>query len=231
MKYFAILVSLFVLDAGASEVEVKDGVIFVLGFELVPNEPLPDFSSCEECSSAHSVTVINSPNGSKSLVISDVHLDAFDAWVLIDSELLRVAGTRPGRHLLEAKWPDENIVELKFGGMGYTVTRLFNLTKSVGKDFSNLLLYSPESDLGIRLVHETDPSSAVILAETVFAEPVQSQSFPVDLDYEFLSDALTNIGSVSLVDDQLEVTYQKKGGKTVTEHLGPISWLRHQSAN
>lgn len=61
--------------------EIVDGAIVVFGHTLIPGDPLPKAGECDDCGPFHWVNLVRSPAERWVLIISDVHLANFDAWI------------------------------------------------------------------------------------------------------------------------------------------------------
>ncbi len=207
-----ILGTAFGAESDGVEYEIVGGKLVVFGHELVPHQALPDFGSCEECQSFHSVDLVRSPDIRRVLIISDVHLANFDAWVFdtqSDSVPVRIAKERRGRHLTRSEWHSNIRIELSFAGMGYSTSIFIDVSRpDDSKIINDPLLYDAERDCSVRYVHDADTGTDLIEIGTVFAGDSAVERFPVALDNEFLSDSLYMFEKVEIDGPNLIVTYK-----------------------
>ena len=217
--------STFAAGSDITEYEVVDGHIVVFGHTLVPREPLPDFRGCEECESAHSVEILQSPDMRHVLIISDVHLANFDWWVFdTQSQVspVRIADTRRGRHHLRSEWHGNERIELFFGGMGYTVSLFVDVSNPEGAtEVGDPLLYNADRDIYVRYVYNGDTGTNHVEIGAVFSGDGAIERFPITLDNEYLSDARFMIESAKIDGAELTVTYRTTSRGQVRDVFTP----------
>ncbi len=191
--------------------EIVDGAIVVFGHTLVPGDPLPKAGECDDCGPFHSVNFVRSPAERWVLIISDVHLANFDAWIFDTKSKAapkRITDKRRGRHFTGAEWHSDYRLELSFGGMGYSTSLLFDAESSNGaKVIGDLLLYDAERDVYVRYLHDSETWTKIIEVGPVFSDVGAIDRFPIALDNEYLSESRFMIKSVQIDDTSLVVTY------------------------
>jgi hypothetical protein len=205
--------------------EILDGAIVVFGHSLVPAEPLPVVEKCDDCGPFHSVNFVPSPDKRWVLITSDVHLANFDAWIFdtrSKNKPLRVADKRRGRHFAGAEWHSNQRLELTFGGMGYSVSLLFDAVSSVdAKIIGDLLLYDAERDVYVRYVRNFEVGTDQVEVGQAFTVDGAIDRFTIALDNEFLSKSRFMIESVEIDAANLFVTYETTAKGKVREVFKP----------
>lgn len=231
MKFISAIVVLFgllgpvrALSSISDDYQIIDDQVVVLGHTLAAAEELPDLS-CEDCGSAHSVSLIWSPDDRRVLVVSDVHLANFDAWIIERGENTspsRIAAHRAGRHLTRSVWHGDHKVELTFGGMGYTTTMLVDVSRPKDvKKIGNCLLFDAHRDVYVRYAWDANSNAREIEVGMVFAGNGHAERFPIALDNEYHSDSLGMIKTVEIHGDELTVTYDTKAHGIVRDVFRP----------
>ncbi len=219
-----LLVSMAASGSANENYQVVDNDIVVLGHALTTAEQLPDLS-CEECAGAHNVTVVRSPGADWVLVVSDVHLSNFDAWILDEHEgspPIRIAEHRCGRHLSKSQWHGNNIVELTFDGMGLRCTLLTdarNPTEVLGID--GLLHFDADRDVYVRYEWNVSPGAREIEVGPVFGGNGPIERFPIALDNPNVPDSLGEIVSVEIDGSELTVVYDTQARGIVSDTFRP----------
>jgi len=205
--------------------EIVDGAIVVFGHALVPGDPLPKAGECDDCGPFHSVNLVRSPDGRWILIISDVHLANFDAWIFDTQSKAapkRITDKRRGRHFTGAEWHSYYRLELSFGGMGYSTSLLFDAASSNGvKEINGLLLYDAERDVYVRYLHDFETSADKIEVGPAFSANDGIDRFPIALDNEYLSESRFMIESVEIDGTSLVVTYDTTARGKVREVFYP----------
>lgn len=217
---------LFIASFGSAndEYQVIDGQLFVIGLTLETAESLPDLS-CEECGSAHIVSMIPSPDERRVLVVSDVHLANFDAWIIERAENrppLRIAAQRAGRHLTRSAWHGNGIVELTFAGTGYSTTLLYDVSRAdAPREIRDCLLVDIDRDIYVRYAWDANSNSRVIEVGSVFDESGPVERFSIALDNRFHSDSLGMLKAVEAYGEKLFVTYETEARGVVQDVFRP----------
>jgi len=221
---FGLLGPLVALGSASDDYQLIDDRIVVLGHELTTAEELPDLS-CEECGSAHNVSLIWSPDDRRALVVSDVQLANFDAWIFDrrdDAPPSRIAAQRAGRHLTKAAWHGNHKVELTFAGMGYAATILVDVSQPTdARELDNCLLFDAGRDVYVRYTWDANSKAREIEVGTVFAGSRSVERFPIALDNEYHSDSMGMIKTVEIHGDELTVTYDTDARGIVRDVFRP----------
>jgi hypothetical protein len=232
MRTAAVLMALLGLSWAASAAEQGDvqydivgGEIIVFGHTLTPAEPLPETLKCDDCDATHSVGFVRSPDERWILIISEVHLANFNAW-LFDTRSKgaphRIADKRRGRHFTGVEWHSGERFELAFGGMGYSTSLLFDATRpGDARKFTDLLLYDVERDVYVRYLHDFDKGTDNVEIGNVFSADGIAERFPIMLDNEYLSESRFMIESVEIDGTSLVVTYDTRARGKVREVFDP----------
>ena len=239
MRMIAVLLTLLgffaATNAGAAddiEYRLVDGAIVVFGHTLTPAEPLPDNIKCEECGAFHSVSLVQSPDKRWVLIISDVRLQNFDAWVFdtqSKSAPRRITDTRRGRHFTGVEWHSDDRLELSFGGMGYTTSLLFDAARAGGpKVIDNLLLYDGNRDVYVRYLYDSETSTDRVEVGRVFSVDEAIERFDIALDNKYVSNSRFMIQSVQIDGANLLVTYDTTARGKVRDVFEPRALDRIQ---
>ncbi len=215
----------FPADSDDIEYMIVDGTIVVFGHTLVPRETLPEIEVCEECESIHSVGFVRSPDERRVLIISDVHLANFDAWVFdtqSNTAPTRVADKRRGRHLSRSEWHANDKIELFFGGMGYSTSLFIDIARpNDAREIDDPLLYDADLDVYVRYVYDFDTGTDQIEVGTAFSTDRTVERFPIALDNEYLSESRFMIESADIDGTNLVVTYDTTARGKVRDVFNP----------
>ena len=236
IQLLMIVLGLFgtVFPANSQDIEYKvvDGKIVVFGHTLVPREMLPENEVCEECESIHSVGFVRSPDERRVLIISDVHLANFDAWVFdtqSNAAPIRVADKRRGRHHSQSEWHANDRIELFFGGMGYSRSLFIDVAKPAdARVIDDPLLYDTDRDVYVRYVYDSDTGTDQIEIGGVFSADRTVERFPIALDNEYQSDSRFMIESAEIDGKDLIVTYNTTAKGEVRDVFNPSVLLEEE---
>lgn len=223
--WLGLLGTAFPADSDDIEYMIVDGTIVVFGHTLVPRETLPEIEVCEECVSMHSVGFVRSPDERRILIISDVHLANFDAWVFdtqSNAAPTRVADKRRGRHLSRSEWHANDRIELFFGGMGYSRSLFIDVAKPAdARVIDDPLLYDADRDVYVRYVYDSSTGTDQIEIGSVFSADRGAERFPIALDNEYQSESRFMIESADIDGTNLVVTYDTTARGEVRDVFNP----------
>lgn len=208
-------------ETAKPEYEVVDGAVLVFGHRLETENPLPKIGDCEDCGA---IGFHRSPDGQWILIESDIRFTANDIW-LYDTKTRamprHVVDKRRGRHL-ETNWFSNRIFEVRWSGMGYSSSLLFDVENPVErKALSNLLLYDSGRDVYVRYRYNKEMFAHEIEIGSVFSPGGEAERFPVALDVEYLSDAIYRFESVEIGGMDVVVTYDTKARGRVEDRFSP----------
>lgn len=203
------------------EYQVVDGAVLVFGHRLETENPLPKIGHCETCSA---IGFVYSPDERWVMIISDVRFTDNDIWLYDTStgaKPRRVVDKRRGKHLIETDWLSNRIFEIRWGGMGYTTSLLFDVANpGEGKALSDLLLYDVERDVYARFHNVANEYPGYMIeVGSAFSPAVPAERFAIALDMEYLSDWAFQIDSVEIDGAHLVVTYDTKARGKVTDRF------------
>ena len=201
--------------------EVVDGAILVFGHRLETDNPLPVPGDCEACSP---IGFHRSPDGRWILIVSDVRLTANDIWIYDTSTGAaprHVIGERHGRHL-DTNWHSDSVFELRWIGMGYSRSLLFDAPNpGAGTALDDLLRYDAVRDIYVRYRYDDKAFSDTIEIGSVFSPAGKTERFPVVLGGTSRADAIYQFESVEISGSSVFVTYIADGKVTVTAEFSP----------
>jgi hypothetical protein len=160
-----------------------------------------------------------SPDERWVVIISDVHLTRTDVW-LYDSDTtaapVRVDAKRSGRHV-GSEWHGSSVFEIYRAGMGNRISELFRVDDVARKRvIHDILLYEAEKDIYVRYFFDDGYKSWVALGRA-FSTDRKEEKYPIELDIDYLSDAVFAIEEVKIDGSSLFVTHKKKDGTLVQE--------------
>ncbi len=209
----------------APEYEIVNGAIVAFGHRLVPREPLPEASACDDCGPFHSVGFNHSPDGRWILIVSDVHLAGNDVWLYdtrTEAMPIHVVDKRRGRHFVGVEWHSGRVFEVSWGGMGYTTSLMFDAENPGDrKELNDLLLYDAGRDVYVQYLHDIATSTDVIEIGPVLSTAGETERFPIALDNEYQSNSRFMIEAVEIDDTILIVTYNTTAKGLVREEFSP----------
>lgn len=204
------------------EYEVVDGAVLVFGHRLETRNRLPKIGDCEDCTA---IGFHYSPDGRWILIESDVRFTDNDIW-LYDTRTgampNHVVDKRHGKHL-ETNWLSDRIFEVRWIGMGYSRSLLFDAENSgSGKALADLMLYDAERDVYVRYQYDKSRSSDMIEIGSVFSAANKAERFPIALDYKYYAEWMFQVESVAIEGSRVVVTHLIKGDKvTVRSEFSP----------
>lgn len=208
-------------EAADIEYEVVEGAVLVFGYRLETVNPLPEIGDCEGCGA---IGFDRSPDGRWVLIVSDVRFTDNDIW-LYDTTTrarpARVVDARGGRHL-ETGWLSDRVFEVRWSGMGYSSSLLFDVARSGdGVALANLLRYDAARDVYVRFHYDAQLSASMVEIGSAFSASAGVERFAVALDNEYLADWRDQFESVEIDGTQLVVTYKTTARGLVTERFAP----------
>ena len=206
---------------GDIDYAVVDGAVLVFGHRLETVNPLPEIGDCEGCGA---IGFDRSPDGRWVLIVSDVRFTDNDIW-LYDTTTrarpTRVVDARGGRHL-ETGWLSDRVFEVRWSGMGYSNSLLFDVARSGdGVALANLLRYDAARDVYVRFHYDAQLSASMVETGSAFSASAGVERFPVALDNEYLSDWRDQFESIEIDGAHLVVTYHTKARGPVTDRFAP----------
>ena len=209
---------------------IAGGALHAFGHALKPSAPL-DLSdpSTEE---AILVQIARSPNGRRSVIQFMHRTDerpwgSYDYW-LYDS----AANASPVRFEVEVghnagvAWRGDDLVEVDWGGMGYTISRFIsaeNLQKRARVD--DLLLYDEPRGLYVSFFRDG------VEVGLLFSPATENERFPLPLEYTSVVDARLTIEDVEIDGSALYVTHRKADGSLDRVRLLPRVLAEHSPAD
>ncbi len=206
---------------GGIEYEVVDGAVLVFGYRLETLNPLPRVGDCEGCGE---IGFYPSPDGRWVLIVSDVRFTDNDIWLYDTASGARperVVDARGGRHLA-TEWHSEQVFEVRWSGMGYSSSLLFDVAHSGdGVALANLLGYDAARDVYMRFHHDAEGAAGMVETGPVFSPSGAVERFPIALDNEYLADWMDRIETVEIDDAHLLVIYKTKARGLVTDRFAP----------
>ena len=209
----------------APEYEIVDGAIVAFGHRLLPGEPLPEASECDDCGPIHSVGFNHSPDGRWILIVSDVRLAGNDIWLYdtrTEAMPIHVVDRRRGRHFLGAEWHSGRVFEVSWGGMGYTTSLMFDVENPGDyRELDHLLLFDAGRDVYVRYLYDFETATDAIEIGSVLSAGGETERFPIALDNEYLSDSRFMIEAVEIDGTSLIVTYNTTAQGLVREEFSP----------
>ena len=208
-------------EAADIDYAVVEGAVLVFGYRLETVNPLPETGDCEGCGA---IGFHRSPDGRWVLIVSDVRFTDNDIW-LYDTTTrarpTRVVDARGGRHL-ETGWLSDRVFEVRWSGMGYSNSLLFDVARSGdGVALANLLRYDAARDVYVRFHYDAQLSASMVETGSAFSASAGVERFTVALDNEYLSDWRDQFEGVEIDGAQLIVTYKTKAGGPVTKRFTP----------
>ena len=212
-------------ETPAPEYEIVNGAIVAFGHRLVPREPLPEASECDDCGPFHSVGFNHSPDGRWILIVSTVHLAGNDVWLYdtrTEAMPIHVVDKRRGRHFLGAEWHSGRVFEVSWGGMGYMTSLMFDVENPGDpRELDDLLLYDAGRDVYVRYLHDFETATDAIEIGPVLSFAGETERFPIALDNEYLSNSRFMIEAVEIDGTSLIVTYNTTAQGLVREEFSP----------
>jgi hypothetical protein len=206
---------------GDVDYEVVDGAVLVFGHRLETSNRLPEIGDCEGCGA---IGFHRSPEGRWILIVSDVRFTDNDIW-LYDTSTgampTHVVDKRHGRHL-ETDWLSSGVFEVRWTGMGYSGSLLFDAAgPSAGKALADPLLYDVARDVYVRFHYDANSSASMVEIGSAFSASAGTERFPIALDNEYLSEWRFQIEGVEIDGADLAVTYKTKVRGLVTDRFSP----------
>ena len=206
---------------GDIDYSVVEGAVLVFGHRLETENSLPEIGDCEGCGA---IGFHRSPDGRWILIVSDVMPTDNDIW-LYDTRSgampKHLIDKRRGRHL-ETGWLSDHVFELRWAGMGYSSSLLFDAAgPGAGKALDDLLLYDSARDVYARFHYDADRSASMVEIGAAFSTSAGVERFPVALDNEYLSDWRDQFDSIGIDGAHLVVTYHTKARGPVTDRFAP----------
>lgn len=206
---------------GDIDYAVVDGAVLVFGHRLETRNPLPEIGDCEGCGA---IGFHRSPDGRWILIVSDVRFTDNDIWLYDTSTGAmpnHLVGKRQGRHL-ETDWLSDRVFEVRWGGMGYSGSLLFDAASpGAGRALANLLLYDAARDVYVRFHYDKHTRANMIEIGAAFSASTWASRYPIVLDNEYPSDSIHQFESVEIDGAHLIVTYKTKAGGPVTKRFTP----------
>ena len=158
------------------EYDVVEGAVLVFGHRLETENPLPEIGDCEGCGK---IGFVSSPGGRWVLIVSDVRFKANDVWLYDTANgamPVRLAGKRRGRHLTTT-WFSDHVFELRWAGVGYSTSLLFEAAEpGAGRALDDLLFYDAARDVYVRYFFDEEAASDMVEIGAVFAPPAQADA-------------------------------------------------------
>ncbi len=207
--------------AGAQDYKVVDGKLQVFGYTLEPRFPIKVSSPPEEDDTL--IGLISSPSGRRVIIKVGVRLQT-DYW-LYDSRKrstpLKIPAEPRGRHVF-TEWHSDDVFEVQSAGMGYSVSDLFRADDLTKKTSTDGLLYTLDLERQLYACFYQDEQvvTGVELGK-LFAGKPEKERFPINLDVEYLSDAMLMMEEVEIMGDKLVITHKKRDGTSVREEFTP----------
>lgn len=206
---------------GDVDYEVVDGAVLVFGHRLATGNRLPETGDCERCGA---IAFHRSLDGRWILIVSDVRFTDNDIWLYDTSTGAmpnHVVDKRRGRHL-ETSWLSDRVFEVRWSGMGYSNSLLFDVARSGdGVALANLLFYDSARDVYVRFHYDAQLSASMVETGSAFSASAGVERFAVALDYEYLADWRDQFESIEVDGAHLAVTYKTKARGLVTDRFSP----------
>lgn len=206
---------------GDIDYAVVEGAVLVFGHRLETENPLPEIGDCEGCGA---IGFHRSPGGRWVLIVSDVRFTDNDIWLHdTNTEAMptHLVDKRRGRHL-ETGWLSDRVFEVRWSGMGYSSSLLFDAAgPGAGKALDDMLLYDSARDVYARFHYDAQLSASMVEIGPVFSASAGAERFPVALDNEYLSDWRDQFESIEIDGAHLVVTYHTKARGLVTDRFAP----------
>lgn len=203
------------------EYQVVEGAVLVFGHRLETENPLPGIGDCEGCGA---IGFHRSPDGRWILIVSDVRFTDNDIWLhdtTTRARPTRVVDARGGRHL-ETDWLSDRVFDVRWSGMGYSNSLLFDVARpGDGVALANLLRYDAARDVYVRFHYDAQLSASMVEIGSAFSASAGVERFPVALDNAYLSDWRDQFESVEIDGAHLVVTYKTKARGPVTDRFAP----------
>ncbi len=208
-------------ETAKPEYEVVDGAVLVFGHRLETENPLPEIGDCEGCGA---IGFHHSPDGRWVLIESDIRFTDADIWLYDTSTGAKpkhVVDRRYGRHL-QTNWLSDHIFEVRWIGMGYSRSLLFD-ARNPGerKVLGDLLLYDSGRDVYVRYRYDMKKPAFEIEIGSVFSPGGEPERFPIALDIEYLSDAIYQFETVEIDGPTVIVTHRTAAKALVSEEFSP----------
>ena len=202
-------------DLWAAEIkyEVVGGKLAVFGYVLEPKYPIPgpDFEG--------RVIAFHFSPDKKWLVIQSGYRVKVDLWLYnteTKAKPVRIA-SQPGNHTT-VNWHGCEVFEIFWGGMGYSVSQLFQVgDPQTGKQIDNLLIYDCQRDVYVSFLIDDSRSSGIEIGRIFFEQKLEPEKFKLNLEYTYVSDALSTIKDVNIIGNKVVVAHTKMNGKRIEE--------------
>ena len=220
---FFMALTVFLPDLRAADFEytVVDGTLFVFGYRLQPQSAIK----------------ASRPRGDNDTFIG-FHVSPSERWVLVhvgenqqtelwlyDSHRKTLpvkVNVRPrGRHVLPG-WRSDEVFEIRHAGMGYSESEFIRADDVSKRTSIDGHIYDIDFERGFyACFYADDRLEAGVELGRLFAGETQKERFPVNLEFEYVSDATFAIEQVQIVGKKLTVTHKRMDGTLVQETFSP----------
>jgi hypothetical protein len=210
-----------VVFAKGVEYQVIAGKLAVFGHVLDPKYPIP--SDDEE---GRVIAFHPSPN-EKWIVIQSGYRVEVDLWLYntqTKAKPVRIA-SQPGTHTT-VNWHGSQVFEVAWGGMGYSVSELFEVKDlQGGKRINDMLLYDQERDIYVSFLIDKALGAGIEVGRAFVKETRQPERYKLNLEYTYVSDARFAIDDVAITGKKVVVTHTRANGEKVRESFS-LDFLR-----
>lgn len=195
------------------EYEVVGGKLAVFGYVLDPKYPIPgaDFEG--------RVIAFHLSPDKKWIVIQSGYRIKVDLWLYnteTKAKPVRIA-SQPGNHTT-VNWHGREVFEIFWGGMGYSMSQLFQVgDPQIGKRINDMLLYDQRRSVYVSFLIDDSLSSWIEIGRTFYEQKLKPERFKLNLEYTYLSDARFAINDVKIIGNRIVVTHTKMNGEEVEE--------------
>jgi hypothetical protein len=196
--------------------KVVDGKMHIFGYILEPRYPIK-YSSPEE--DDDTVISINPSISGRWIIICTGYMEKTEMWLFDTRKKTRPAKIdfQPrGRHISK-KWHNDEIFEIRHTGMGYWTSDFYraqDLTKTFQVD--SIMLYDLARDIYVSFYMD-----GIEIGKGFNRDNLKPERFNIDLEYEYVSDAISTIEDVTIQDPKLIVIHRKLDGTLASETFIP----------
>jgi hypothetical protein len=196
--------------------KVVDGKLHIFGYILEPRYPITSSTPPEDSDTF--ITIIPSIS-ERWIIIRTGYMAETEMW-LFDTQ----KKTRPvkldfqpkGRHI-HNEWQNDEIFEIRHAGMGYWTSDFYlagDLTKTFQVD--SIMLYDLARDIYVSFYMD-----GIEIGKGFNKGDLKPERFNIDLEYKYVSEAISTIEDVMIQDPKLIVIHRKLDGTLASETFFP----------
>jgi len=188
-----------------SNLEAEDGIVKLFGFEIDVKKPV----SISKPPREDDTSVYFKNNKNNEFIVVQLFSDMEAEFWLYNSALKqkpKKIQVETGRHA-KVSWQGDHIIEISWGGMGYSITKYIdakNLKHRTTVD--DLLLYDNNSNIYVSFYRDGVEIGHVLNSEC------ETKKIDLDLEYKYVSDAIMSIENVNIINETVSVKYLAKDG-------------------